>query len=636
MIAFNNINEIISEIPNEPGCYLMLDKEDRVLYVGKSKKLKNRVRSYFRNGKELTPRIRLMIKQVHDIEFIVTDSESEALTLESNLIKDKQPYFNILLKDDKKYPYLCITWSEEYPRIYITRRRRKSNTLDRYYGPYVDVGLLRKSLLLIKKVFPLRQRLNPLYKDRTCLNYSIGRCPGVCQQLITPESYQATLRKVAMLFQGRSDELIKLLKIQMEKYSSRMEYEKAAEVRDQIIALEKLQEEQKMIIPDKSVSRDVIAMAKDKFIASIQIFQMRSGKLVGRLGYIADSLKYGEDDILQKVVEEHYSKVEAIEIPNEIHIGGQIKQVDLISDWLTETKGRTVRLFFPKRNKKAELIELVKRNAYYELSRLQKDIEKKQLAIDDLASILGLDILPKRIEGYDISHIQGSDVVASQVVFINGVAAKQHYRKYKIRSDSVHIGHSDDYKSLAEVIERRFSKWSRRKKELGLKKLIENNKSSTLDTKGLNDWPDLIMIDGGKGQLNKVMQVLRKLDLDNELNVCSLAKKEEKIYTPGFSDYLETDPKQDGVMLLRRIRDEAHRFALSFHKQQRSKRMKRSTLNEIPGIGPKRIRELMLNFKSLEALQMATVNEITKTPSVGNKKAIEIWNYFHPKHDSKS
>ncbi|WP_414153520.1 excinuclease ABC subunit UvrC [Prochlorococcus sp. MIT 1307] len=638
-ILLNNqqrLNERLGLIPNEPGCYLMLDSEERLLYVGKSKNLKNRVRSYFHRNNEHSPRIKLMIRQIAEIEFIVTDNEAEALTLESNLIKNKQPYFNILLKDDKKYPYLCITWSEEYPRIYITRRRRKRNQLDRYYGPYVDVGLLRRTLFLVKRVFPLRQRPQPLYKDRTCLNYSIGRCPGVCQQKISSEKYHQTLKKVAMVFQGRSDELIKKLTINMYKYSNRMEYEKAAQVRDQINGIEKIGEDQKMILPDSSISRDVIALAKDDRIASIQIFQVRSGKLVGRLGYISNEIDLDNEIILQRIIEEHYCLVDSVEIPNQIHLQYPLIQQKLITDWLSETKGRNVKLFCPKRSKNSEFIDLVKRNASHELIRIQKGHQKQELATSDLASLLEIDFLPRRIEGYDISHIQGSDAVASQVVFIDGLPARQHYRKYKIKSHIIKTGHSDDYLSLAEVIERRFKKWSRLKKELGSIELKQKTHSSSLENSVFNDWPDLIMIDGGKGQLNAVINRLRRLDLENEITICSLAKKNEEVYVPNRSDPLKAEPDQLGLLLLRRLRDEAHRFAINFHRQQRGSRMKRSTLSQIPGIGPKRIGVLLTHFQSIDAIQMASLEQLSKAPGVGNQLALEVWNYFHPEHESNS
>jgi len=369
----------LKDLPAEPGCYLMRDAEDRILYIGKAKQLRNRVRSYFQSGAGHghSPRIALMVRQVCEIEFIVTDSEAEALALESNLIKHHQPHFNVLLKDDKKYPYLCITWSEAYPRIFITRRRRGHSPLDRFYGPYVDVGLLRRTVSLVKRVFPLRQRPVPLYRDRTCLNYDIGRCPGVCQEKISSEVYHQGLRKVAMVFQGRNDELLELLRAQMQRYAERLDYEAAARVRDQLQGLDALTADQKMSLGDSSVSRDVIALAADGRLAAVQLFQMRAGKLVGRLGYTADAVAADGSPadpgrILQRVIEEHYSQVEPVEIPPELLIQQTLPQQELIGSWLEERRGRRVALVVPQRQQKAELIELVVRNAGFELQRAQR------------------------------------------------------------------------------------------------------------------------------------------------------------------------------------------------------------------------------------------------------------------------
>ena len=608
----------------------MRDAEDRILYVGKSKSLRSRVRSYFRSRHDLSPRIRLMTRQVCDIEFIVTDSEAEALALESNLIKNHQPHFNVLLKDDKKYPYLCITWSEPYPRIFITRRRRFRSPLDRFYGPYVDVGLLRRTLFLVKRVFPLRQRPRPMYPDRTCLNYNIGRCPGVCQEKVTSETYHRILRKVAMVFQGRSDELQTLLEEQMERYAERLDFESAARVRDQLQGLDQLTADQKMSLPDSSVSRDVLALACDDRLAAVQLFQMRAGKLVGRLGYAADACGMEAGMILQRVIEEHYSQVDAVEIPPELLVQHPLPQQDLLEDWLTEQRERKVHIRCPKQRQKADLIELVQRNADFELLRAKQGQEQQALATEDLAQLLDLTSPPRRIEGYDISHIQGSDAVASQVVFVDGLPAKQHYRKYKIRSSSIRSGHSDDFMAMAEIMRRRFRRWARVKAEGADLVELRRRGGSALQTDGLNDWPDVVMIDGGKGQLSAVMEALRELDLHEDLNVCSLAKQREEVFLPGESKPLESEPDQLGVALLRRLRDEAHRFAVSFHRQQRGERMKRSRLSDIPGIGPKRVRDLLAHFHSIDAIQMANVEQLERAPGVGPSLAIQIHAFFHP------
>jgi excinuclease ABC subunit C len=627
----------LMEVPAEPGCYLMRDAEDRILYIGKAKVLRNRVRSYFQSGSGHghSPRISLMVRQVCEIEFIVTDSEAEALALEANLIKQNQPHFNVLLKDDKKYPYLCITWSEAYPRIFITRRRRLRSPLDRFYGPYVDVGLLRRTLSLVKRVFPLRQRPQPLYRERTCLNYDIGRCPGVCQQKISSEDYHRSLRQVAMVFQGRNDELLELLRRQMATYAERLDFESAARVRDQLQGIDTLTADQKMTCGGHSANRDVVALASDGRLAAVQLFQMRAGRLVGRLGFTADAAGADGDPlepgrILQRVVEEHYSQVEALEIPPELLLQHPLPQQPLIQDWLAERRGRKVKLAVPQRQQKADLVELLERNASYELQRAQRGAEQQLLATEDLAQLLELATPPRRIEGFDISHIQGSDAVASQVVFIDGLPAKQHYRKYKIQSSSIRAGHSDDFMAMAEIMRRRFRRWAQAKAEGADLMAVRRAGNTTLHTGGLNDWPDVVMIDGGKGQLSAVMEALREMDLQEELVVCSLAKQREEIFVPGAKLPLESEPDQLGVQLLRRLRDEAHRFAVSFHRQQRSDRMKRSRLSDIPGLGPKRVKELLGHFRSIDAIQLASAAAIAAAPGVGPALAGQIWDYFHP------
>ncbi|TAF57338.1 MAG: excinuclease ABC subunit UvrC [Oscillatoriales cyanobacterium] len=676
----------LKEIPAVPGVYLMRDESDRILYIGKSKKLRNRVRSYFRESQNLSPRIAMMVQQVREIEFIATDTEAEALALEANLVKQHQPHFNVLLKDDKKYPYLCITWSEKYPRIFITRKRRAGNAKDRYYGPYVDTGALRSTLHLIKRIFPLRQRPQPLFKDRPCLNYDIGRCVGVCQGLMPAEDYQKIIQKVAMIFQGRTQELLDILEPQMEQAAEDLNFETAARIRDQIKGLESLGAGQKVSLPNDTVSRDAIALAADTQHACVQLFQIRAGQLVGRLGFMAEippqppltkggqelsqslqngeqelsqSLQNGEQDlsqlslssppwkggerggveagaILQRVLEEHYQNVESVEIPTEISVQYDLPEAEILADWLSNRKGRKVTILTPQRQTKAELIEMVERNAEYELARMQRLSDRNSQAMQDLAEILDLPEVPHRIEGYDISHIQGSDAVASRVVFIDGLPANQHYRHYKIKNPEIKSGHSDDFASLAEVIGRRF----RNKKEEsssatdGVADLTDKRKEDELSNLGeaeeissfssvshtISDKPDLIMIDGGKGQLSAVVAVLREMNLLDELRVVSLAKQREEIFLPGESLPVPTNSEQPGVQLLRRVRDEAHRFAVSFHRDRRSQRMKRSRLDEIPGLGHHRQKLLLAHFRSIDYLRLATPEQLAEVSG----------DYFHP------
>ncbi|MGB7088329.1 MAG: excinuclease ABC subunit UvrC [Phormidesmis sp.] len=611
----DRLGERLREIPQTPGVYFMKDETDQILYIGKSKSLRNRVRSYFRDAAHHhSPRIASMVRKVADIEIIVTDTEAEALALEANLIKQHQPHFNVLLKDDKKYPYLCITWGEDYPRIFITRKRRK-DAKSRYYGPYVDTGLLRRTLQISKRIFPLRQRRQPLFKDRPCLNYDIGRCPGVCQQMITPEDYHKIVQRVAMVFQGRSHELIDILTAQMEKAAEALDFEKAAIIRDQLKGLETLSANQKVALPDDTISRDAIALFADEEHACVQLFQIRAGRLVGRLGFVADAQSGTPGDIFQRVLEEHYRLVDPVEIPAEILVQHPLPESDMLAEFLTVQKGRKVNIEMPQRQMKAELIEMVERNAQYELARTQRFADRNNQAMQDLAELADLPGPPKRIEGYDISHIQGSDAVASQVVFVDGLPAKQHYRTYKIKNPTVTSGHSDDFASMAEVIRRRFRRYA---------------EDPLLQRVGNPDWPDLVMIDGGKGQLSAVVAELEDMNLLSELRVVSLAKRREEVFLPGEKQPLQTQPDQPGVQLLRRLRDEAHRFAVSFHRKKRMNRMRRSRLEDIPGLGHQRRKQLLAAFRSIDYIREASPKQLATVDGIGPQLAQQIYDYFHP------
>jgi excinuclease ABC subunit C len=660
----------LREIPAEPGVYLFRDRAGHVLYIGKSKRLRSRVRSYFRpffrqDGESParhlhTPRLELMVRQVVDLEFIVTDTESEALMLEANLIKRHQPHFNVLLKDDKKYPYLCITWSEEYPRLFITRKRRLGEPRDRYYGPYTDAQGLRSTLQLVKRLFPLRQRPRPLFKDRPCLNYDLGRCPGVCQGLITPDAYRQTVQKVAMVFQGRTGELVAQLTEQMAAAAADLEFERAAALRDQLRGLDQLGRDRTVALPDDRVSRDAIALATDGVVACVQLFQIRAGRLVGRLGYTAqvpvvqelpqdsagsegstDSLAMALDpaldpilggQLLQRVLEAHYGQVEPVEIPAEVAVQYALPEGEFLGEWLTARRGRRVEITVPQRQAKADLIALVERNARHELARTRRSGDRDGQALQDLATVLDLPTLPHWIECYDISHIQGSDAVASRVVFVDGQPAKQHYRRYKIRSAEVRPGHSDDFASMAEVIRRRFRD--------GRPRSAPNAALAVLgDGAGrdrADDWPDLVVVDGGKGQLSAAVAVLRDLDLLDELRIIGLAKRQEEIFLPGQSESLPTDPDQPGLQLLRRLRDEAHRFAVSFHRQQRRDRMTQSRLGDIPGLGHHRQKQLLAHFRSIDYIRAATPAQLAEVPGIGPAIARQIHAYFHPQDAPES
>jgi excinuclease ABC subunit C len=439
----------------------------------------------------------------------------------------------------------------------------------------------------------------------------------------SPEDYRQTVKKVAMIFQGRTGELIDILTEKMENAAENLNFELAAKLRDQLQGLRSLNADQKVSLPDNRVSRDAIALAANDKQACVQLFQIRAGQLVGRLGFFAEVANFNLEDsqdipkeelgaILQRVLEQHYQIVDAVEIPSEILVQYELPDETILTDWLSDRKGRKVTIINPQRQTKAELIEMVERNAGYELERVQKLSDRNTEAMQDLAEILDLPQLPHRIEGYDISHVQGSDAVASRVVFIDGLPAKQHYRHYKIRNPDVHIGRSDDFASLAEVIGRRFRDYT-----------PDNINDQS-------DKPDLIMIDGGKGQLSSVVEVLREQEILEELPVISLAKKREEIFLPGESLPLKNHREQPGVQLLRRLRDEAHRFAITFHRDQRSERMKRSRLDEIPGLGHHRQKQLLAHFRSIDYLRRATPEQIAEVCGIGPKLAQQIYDYFHP------
>ena len=609
------LQQRLEEAPLSPGVYFFKDRHDNILYIGKSKRLRSRIQSYFRKDHHLSPRLSLMVQQIAEIEYIVTDTETEALVLEANLIKQHQPYYNVLLKDDKTYPYVCITWSEDYPRIFITRKRRLTHPKDRYYGPYVDAFQLRQTLALIYRLFPLRQRSKPLFPDRPCLNYQIGRCPGVCQKLIRPEDYRQTVAQIAMIFQGRTEELIAKLKEKMQHFAAEMNFEAAAQVRDQIRRLAGLGEQPKVTLPDEDAMLDAVALAMDDQYVCIQLFQMRVGRLVGQLGFFTQRQGDEPGAILQRVLEEHYTQVEGVEIPPLILVQYDLPEGELLGNFLSEKRQGKVKIHVPQRSQKAELIQLVMRNAELELQRRQRAVEANLLALQDLAELLNLSDIPHRLEAYDISHLQGTNVVASRVVFIDGQPAKQHYRHYHIKNAQVAPGHSDDFASMAEVISRRFAPW------------MHDPERQTI---GDPDWPDLVVIDGGKGQLSAVLKVLNPWPFAEDLTVIALAKKQEEVYVPGRSTPLVSDPEQPGMQLLRRLRDEAHRFALKFHRQQRTRRYRYRTLAQIPGLGHHRQERLLAYFHSLDMIQAATPEQLAQVPGIGTRLAQQFYQYFHP------
>lgn len=601
------LGERLALLPTSPGVYLMRDVLGEVLYVGKAKNLRNRVRSYFQPGYEHSARIAVMVSKVYDYETILTDTEAEALVLEDNLIKSYHPKYNVLLKDDKQYPSLCITWSEEYPRVFVTRRRGTTRPEDRYFGPYTDSAALHSTLSLLKRIFPLRQRNTPVFKDRPCINYDIGRCPALCQRLISPQDYRRTVRQVQMVLQGRTSELIEQYSAQMEAAAGALNFELAARLRDRVQGLEQLSAHQKITVSDSSVSRDAIAAAGDGQLVSIQLFQVRAGKLIGRLGFTSAHSGEATGTLLQRALEEHYREAAPEEIPLEILTQHPLPDSEILAAWLQAKKGRRVEIHTPQRQLKAELIELVARNAEAELERLTRLSRRQETALINLAEALELPSLPHRMECYDISHIQGTDTVASRVVFIDGVPATQHYRHYKIRDPHIQAGRPDDFASMAEVISRRFSR-----------------AASEVES----DLPDLVVIDGGKGQLSAARAVMEEQSYD-DVPTIGLAKRLEEIFLPGRSEPVILAEGNPALHLLQRLRDEAHRFAVTFHRELRSKRMKHSTLDDIPGIGPTKQKALLEKFRSVNGLEQASAQQIAEVAGIGPRLANQIWNFFH-------
>ncbi|WP_390624753.1 excinuclease ABC subunit UvrC [Anthocerotibacter panamensis] len=592
----------MADLPTSPGIYQMRTPTGELLYIGKAKNLRNRVRSYFQSGQQLSARIQIMVQQVGDFELILTDTETEALTLEETLIKRLQPRYNVLLKDDKQYPSICITWSEEYPRLFVCRPRGSRTAKDKYFGPYVDAGAAHAMVQFLKRNFPLRQRSSVLFKDRPCINYDMGRCPGICQRLISPEDYRKTMQQVQWVLQGRGTELVEGLHVQMATAAADLEFEKAARLRDQIQSLELLTETQKMSIPDAAISRDAIALAADAHRVCVQLFQVRAGKLIGRLGFTYQNSGDDPQTIVQNVLQEHYRSLSAEEIPAEILVQHDLPDHEILEDWLTGKRGRSVTIKHPQRQTKAELIELVSRNAQVEVERLARASQVGEEGVVRLMAALELASVPHRMECYDISHIQGTDTVASRVVFVDGRPAKQHYRKYKIRNPKVVAGAPDDFASMAEVIQRRF----RSDKE---------------------PLPDLVIIDGGKGQLSAAYAILEEIGLE-DLPVIGLAKRLEEIFRPGVRQALQLDHSDSALRLLQQIRDEAHRFAITFHRELRGKRMTHSVLADIPGLGPARQKKLLEHFSSLRKLEEASISQIAEVPGINLNLATTIHNFL--------
>lgn len=594
----DSIKNALAVLPEKPGVYLMHDAEGKVIYVGKAVVLKNRVRSYFRNLASHTPKVRAMVAKIAEIETIITSSEVEALILECNLIKKYRPRYNISLKDDKSYPYLKVTMQEDFPRLHMTRRLMRDGA--KYYGPYADAGAMYETMKLLKTMFPLRtcRKMNP---DRPCLNYHIKRCLAPCAGYVSKDEYGKMIKSVCMVLDGRTTELERDLKQRMQQAAEEYAFEEAARLRDQLQAVERLNESQKAVT-NNGGDMDIIGFAQDMTGNCLQIFFVRKGKLIGRDNFFLQDGGEAPQEVLTAFIKQYYN--EATFIPREIVLPQlpQAEEQQLIELWLREKAERKVELLTPQRGVKRELLQLANDNALKLLQeRLRKgslSLKNDEQAAEELQQALGLAHSLERMDCFDISHTQGSETVASMVVFRNGSISKKDYRKYKIVSAE---GKPDDFKSMQEVVYRRY--------------------------KDYEDLPNLVVIDGGKGQLSSALEVIRGLGLA-DLPVVGLAKREEEIFIPHQSTSILLDRDSAALHLIQRIRDEAHRFAITFHRKLRGKRNLVSVLDHVEGIGPKRRQALWKAFKTLDAMKAASVEELASVDGMNSIAAQALYDFF--------
>lgn len=593
-----NIRKALAVLPDKPGVYLMHDKEGKVIYVGKAVVLKNRVRSYFRNLASHTPKVKAMVAKIADIETIVTSSEVEALILECNLIKKYRPRYNIMLKDDKTYPYLKVTVNEEFPRLYVTRRQLRDGA--RYYGPYADAGAMHATVKLLRSMFPMRT-CRKMNTERPCLNYHIKRCLAPCAGLVSREEYGSMIKAVCMVLDGRTAELERDLKKRMQAAAENYAFEEAARLRDQLQAVERLNEQQKAVTSNNT-DMDIIGFAQDMTGICIQIFFVRKGKLLGRDNFFLQDEETSRAEVLTAFVKQYYN--EASFVPREIVLPAlpENDEQAIIEQWLSEKAGHKAELICPQRGTKKELLQLANDNA---VKLLQERLRRGQLSLkndleaaEELQQALGLAKPLERMDCFDISHTQGSETVASMVVFRNGSISKKDYRRYKIVSAE---GKPDDFKSMQEVVYRRYRDYE--------------------------DLPSLVVIDGGKGQLSSALEVIRGLGL-YDLPVIGLAKREEEIFKEGQSESILLDRDSAALHLIQRIRDEAHRFAITYHRKLRGKRNLVSVLDHVEGIGSKRRQELWKAFKSIEEMKAASVEELAAVESMNYAAAQKLYDFF--------
>lgn len=598
------VAEKLKQLPEAPGVYIMKDGGGRIIYVGKAVVLKNRVRQYFRSQRNHSPKVRAMVSHVADFETIITGSEVEALILENNLIKKHRPRYNISLKDDKTYPYVKVTMGEEYPRVLITRRILKDGS--RYFGPFADVGAVHESLKLLRRLFPLRT-CKHLEQGRPCLEYHIKRCLAPCIDKVSREEYQAMVKAVLLFLEGHIDDVGRDLQRRMEAAAEGLDFERAAALRDQLTAVRKVAERQRIDSPEVAGDKDVLALARNEVtaVSCAVILIVRGGKVTGRERFF---LKGGEDEtdeaVLAAFLGQYYQQ--AVFIPREILLPLALpaQELPVLKEWLEAGRGGRVTVGAPRRGTKKALVEMASENAARylkdETEKLTKERGATVGAVEELKKFLGLKNLPRRMECFDISHIQGSDSVASLVTFEDGAPDKDHYRRYKLKTTE---GCNDDFQSMREVLTRRYGK------------------------DALENPPDLVVVDGGLGQLNAALKIIRGAG-HRDIPVVGLAKQFELVFTEGSSDPIELPRRSQAFFLLQRIRDEAHRFAVTYHRNVRKKRNLVSILDHIQGIGPKRRQALWKHFGTIEKIREASREELAAVPGMNGLAAKAVFDFF--------
>ena len=609
-------------LPDKPGVYLMKNSLGEIIYVGKAKVLKNRVRQYFQNSKNHSEKVKAMVKNIAEFEYIVTDSEMEALILECNLIKKHSPKYNISLKDDKFYPFIKITTNEDFPRVFITRNFAKDG--NKYFGPYPNAGAVHETIKLIRKIFPLRTCKKLIFENgkptRPCLNYHIKKCNAPCEGHISKDEYKRMIDEIIDVLSGRDKSLINKLKNDMQEASMNLEFEKAASFRDKILAIESIAEKQK-VFKSQDNDEDFINIYKDEKDCAVQVFFLRDGKVTGRENFILENSAYEDDSvIISQFIVSFYGGTP--KVPKNIYIPlSNDDDNDALEEFLTIKRGSKVFVKVPIKGEKKEMLELVKSNAKVTLDQFKdkilRDKEINRLCLEEIQELLELDSMPIRIEAYDISNIQGVDSVGSMIVFEDGKAKNSDYRRFRIKT----VKNANDYDSMREILERRFSH--------GLKEIKEIQERQLKFSSGkFSNFPDLIMMDGGKGQVNVALEVLQKLGIN--IPVCGLVKDDHHA-TRGIiynNKELIINRTSNLMQMIRRVQDEVHRFAITYHRSLRDKKTLHSILDDIPNIGQKRRMALLMKFGSIDNIKKASVEELLETESIDNKAATSIMAYF--------